>query len=337
MVIENELFQLHILDRRCCRGREISLTRSFRLHRISGMEDHRLKAFCLVFEMRSFSKAAEAKLLTQSAMSHLIKNLERELGVKLFGRYGKVVVPTPAGRLFYEDAKKILSHYKDMENKISSLAGKVRGPLHIGASATAASYLLPQVFYGYCRQHPSVQIALTIDSTEKVLLRMKNGEIEIGVIEGSLRDFPESAETIAADEIVVIAPDNSPLAGKSNVSLQDLLSQPLIMPEAGSGTRSFIDDFFRSRKISPELLNIVMTMGDPGLIIQMVKAGLGISFVSKWAAFQAVKEGSVRLLRLQGPKLLRKFYIVSLKKESATCVSDSFFKFIKEFRFFIPL
>ena len=65
------------------------------------MEDHRLRAFCLVVEKKSFSKAAEAKFMTQSAMSHLIKNIEDELGVKLLNRQAKTVTLTPAGRLFY--------------------------------------------------------------------------------------------------------------------------------------------------------------------------------------------------------------------------------------------
>ncbi len=300
------------------------------------MEDHRLRAFCLVFEMKSFSKAAEAKLLTQSAMSHLIKNLEGELGVKLFERYGKTVVPTPAGRLFYEDAKKILAQYKVMENNMHALAGNVRGPLHIGANATAAAYLLPQVFYSYCSAYPEVQIELTTSSTETIMQNMKNGEMDVGIIEGSLKDSPESLETIATDEIVVIAADTTPLAQKADVGLQDVLSQPLIMPKPGSGTRIVIDDFFRSKKIGPENLKIVMTIGDPGVTVQMVKAGIGISFVSKWSAFEAVREGSVRLLPLRGSKLLRRFYMISLRKESSTFAAESFAKFIRGFRFFVP-
>lgn len=82
------------------------------------MEDHKLKAFCLVVEMKSFSKAAEAKFMTQSAMSHLIKNIEDELGIKLLNRKGKIIVPTPAGRIFYEQAKQILKQYEKMENDI---------------------------------------------------------------------------------------------------------------------------------------------------------------------------------------------------------------------------
>lgn len=73
------------------------------------MEDHRLKAFCLVFEMKSFSKAAEAKFMTQSAMSHLIKNLENEIGMTLFIRKGKYVIPTPTGKIFYENATDLIS------------------------------------------------------------------------------------------------------------------------------------------------------------------------------------------------------------------------------------
>ena len=68
----------------------------------------------------------------------------------------------------------------------------------------------------------------------------------------------------------------------------------------------------------------------------LVKAGIGISFVSKWSAFEAVREGSVRLLPLTGPKLQRRFYMISPRKESATFVADSFANFIREFRFFVP-
>src|SRR4030042_5905657 len=90
----------------------------------NSMEDHRLKAFCLVVGMKSFSKAAEAKLMTQSAMSHLIKNLEDELGVKLLNRQAKMVTPTLAGRLFYDYAMQILGLYKKMEHDVYELVQK---------------------------------------------------------------------------------------------------------------------------------------------------------------------------------------------------------------------
>jgi len=130
------------------------------------MEDHRLKAFCLVFELKSFSKAAEAKLMTQSAMSHLIKNLEEELGVRLFTRKGKNVLPTSIGRLFYGHAVKILAYYKEMENTLNAAANLVKGPLLIGASTTVASYVLPQLLYSFSRKYPDIQIELTVSNKE---------------------------------------------------------------------------------------------------------------------------------------------------------------------------
>src|SRR5512135_3530941 len=111
------------------------------------MEDSRLKAFCFIVEMKSFSRAAEAAFVTQSAMSHLIKNLEEELGGKLLNRSGKTVTPTSTGKILYEHARKILDEYKAMENDVYDVVRRIKGPLYLGASTTVARYLLPQVFY----------------------------------------------------------------------------------------------------------------------------------------------------------------------------------------------
>ena len=136
------------------------------------MEDHRLRAFCLIVEMKSFSKAAEAKFMTQSAMSHLIKNLEEELGMNLLIRKGKTVMPTPAGRALYDHAQQILMQYKNMENDLY-------------ASAIAAKYLLPQVFYDFSKKYNEVQVNLSVSNTEKITNGLLQGEIDIGIAEGS--------------------------------------------------------------------------------------------------------------------------------------------------------
>ena len=85
------------------------------------MEDHRLKSYCLVVENESFSRAAHARHMTQSAMSRLIKSLEQDLGVTLLHRKGKAVLPTPEGKLFYEQARTILEDYARMERDIGEV------------------------------------------------------------------------------------------------------------------------------------------------------------------------------------------------------------------------
>ncbi len=301
------------------------------------MEDHRLKAFCLIVETGSFSRAAEAKFMTQSAMSHLIKSLEDELGVKLLNRRGKVVMPTSAGRLFYVHSKKILDNYKKMENDVYTFAQKVRGPLYIGASTTAAAYLLPQVFYAFYRNNPEVRIELSVSNTEQVIDKLIEGKIDTGIVEGNIKDTKVFSEEIAKDEIVIIASDNNPLAKEKILAPRDLLSQSFIMPEPGSGIREFLDDYLQALKIDTKNIKVSMVLGNTELIIQMVQSGIGISFVSKWSAFKALKDGSVRMLHVSDKKLRRKFYLVNLEKDTSSSVVRAFREFIKGYRFFSPL
>jgi DNA-binding transcriptional LysR family regulator len=312
------------------------LTLFFDLLTIMRMEDHKLRAFCLVVEMKSFSKAAEAKFMTQSAMSHLIKNFEEELGVKLLSRRGKTVMPTPAGRIFYEHASQILNQYKKMGDDIYTLVQKVKGPLYLGASTTAATYLLPQVFYNFSKDYPEVQIELAVSNTERIMKDLCECKIDIGIIEGKIGNSNIFLEEIAEDEIVIISSDDNPLTKKHYLTPRDLLSQPLIMPETGSGIREFIDDFFHNIKIDPKYINISMTLGNTELIIQMVQSGIGISFVSKWSVFRAIKEGSIKLLNISDKKLKRKFYLIGIEKEPSTLVGKTFWNFMKEYKFFMP-
>lgn len=300
------------------------------------MEDHRLKAFCLVVELKSFSKAAEAKFITQSAMSHLIKNLEDELGVKLLNRHSKTATPTSAGRRFYEHAKKILEQYKKMENDIYNIVNKIKGTLHIGSSTTAATYLLPQVFYSFSKTYPDVTIELKVSNTEQIINNIAEGKADIGIAEGNIKNLGVLLEDIAEDEIVIIASDNNPLTKKKSVASHDLISQSFIMPETGSGTREVIDDFLYAEGINPENLQVTMTAGSPELIVQMVQSGMGISFVSKWSVFRAIKDGSINVLNVSGKRLRRKFYLISLEHGHSSIAARTFKEFVKGYRFFIP-
>ena len=300
------------------------------------MEDNRLKAFCLVVEMRSFSKAGEAILITQSAMSHLIKHLEEEIGVKLLNRSGRKVIPTPAGWVFYKQAKKILEAYKTLGDDINRLIKEIKGPLHLGASTIVAKYLLPQVIYDFSKRFPEVQIDLTVSNTEAIIKELQQGNIDLGIVEGNIKNKGIALEEIADDEIVLIASDENLLAKKGHITQQDFLFQPFIMPQAGSGLREFIEDFLQTLKMEPKDIKVSMTLGDSELIVQMVQSGLGISFVSKWTVFRPIKEGTIKVLKLPGKNLYRKFYIASADKEPSTMVAKTFHKFIKEYRFFIP-
>jgi DNA-binding transcriptional LysR family regulator len=300
------------------------------------VEDHRLKSYCLVVETKSFSRAALAKHMTQSAMSRLVKTLENELGVTLLHRKGNTVVPTPEGRLFYDHAKNILEEYARMEQNISLAAHTAKSTLRLGTSRTPAVHLLPQVMYEFSKAHPGIGIDLSIGKTSSVFLDLREGRIDVGIVGGTIIDKPFSADAIAEDEIVVIASENHPLTKKKNVTLEDLTAEPFILPDRESGMRQLIDFFFRDAGIEAKHIKVRMTIDSPDIIVQMVQAGLGIAFASKWSVFTAVKEGTVKLLRIPGMKMKRHFYLIGIEGGTVSTAVGTFRQFMKAHSLFIP-
>ncbi len=300
------------------------------------MEDHRLKSYCLVVETKSFSRAAQAKHMTQSAMSRLVKSLEDETGVKLLHRRGKTAVPTAEGLLFYEHAKRILDLYAKMEQDIAAAGGAGRGALRLGASRTPAVYLLPQVLYDFSRIHPGIRIDLSVCATTDVLRDLRDGRIDMGIVEAAVTGQAMQAEAIVADEVVIIAPEDHPLGRRRQVSVQDLAGESFILPERGSGTRDLVDAYLRDAGFGAKQISIRMSLGSPELIVRMVQAGLGIAFLSKWAAFAAIKEGTVRVLKVQGQSIRRQFSLVSLEREPTAAAAGTFREFLRGYKFFVP-
>jgi DNA-binding transcriptional LysR family regulator len=300
------------------------------------MEDHRLKSYCLVVETKSFSRAAQAKHMTQSAMSRLIKSLEEELGVTLLHRKGKVVLPTAEGKLLYEHAKKILEDYSRMELDIGTSTRTAKDSLRLGASRTPAVHLLPQALYDFSRTHPNVRIDLSVCKTASVLRDLREGKIDVGIVEGPIPDRSFSFESVVEDEVVIIAPEDHALTRKKTVTMQDLASEQFILPDPGSGTRELADGFFRDAGIDARRIKVRMTLGSPELIVQMVQAGLGIAFASKWSVFSAVKEGTVKVLLIPGKKMKRHFYLLSIEKELISSAAETFRDFIEKYKFFTP-
>ena len=274
--------------------------------------------------------------MTQSAMSRLVKGLEDELGVQLLLREGKSVTLTPEGRIFYDHAKRLLEGYVRMEQDINTFLGAARGSLRLGSSRTPAFHLLSQALYDFSKQHPELRIDLIVARTEFVLRELREGRIDIGIVESRSLDESFSAQELAEDEVVLIAPENHPLTRKKSVTMQDLMTTPFILHGHGSGTRSLVDDYFAAEGGDMRRLNVRLTVGSPEFVVQMVQAGLGIAFASKWSVFTAVKDGTVKVLRQPGRRILRKFYLVNMDREPASAAGRTFKEFIRGHRFFVP-
>lgn len=293
------------------------------------MEDHRLKAFCLVMELKSFSKAADAKCITQPAMSHLIRSLEEELQVKLINRDGKTISLTPAGRLVYQQAKNILNLYKNIDNEIALLNKHVHGQLVIASITTLAHLMLPKVIHSFLQTFPNVEFSIMLGTSSEAVLSISQGLCDLCFFEGSVMQLPAHAEKIADDEMILVAAASHPLAQKKSLTTEDLLESVFIMPECESSIRDLTEKHLASFGVSPSRLKIGMTVNDPALRMELAQAGLGIAFISSWSAIRRLQEGSLIALRI-GKKRHSREYFMAAQDSTLTPLVDTFMKYVRQ-------
>ena len=162
--------------------------------------------FCRVYKERSFSRAARELSLTQPTISTHIKELEDALGTQLFNRAGREIQPTEAGHFLYEHAKSLLTLRRSLIEKMAVFLKRVEGVLTVGASSVPGEYLLPALMTGFHAQHPGVCARLRITDTAETIDDIRHGEVELGVVGGTLPDDDLVFEPLASDTLVLIVP-----------------------------------------------------------------------------------------------------------------------------------
>ncbi len=197
----------------------------------------RLQVFSQVYERRSFSRAAEDILLSQPTVSGHIKCLEDELGVRLFDRLGRKIIPTRAADLLHEYAVQVLKLLEEATSSLDALMERFRGELRLGGSTIPGEYLLPTLLGAFREQYPEVRATLIIGDTGGIAERVLEGDLELGVVGAVLAEERLLFEPLLADQVILAAPPGHPLGGQTIAAAQ-LAKWPLVLREPGSGTRS---------------------------------------------------------------------------------------------------
>ncbi|MFZ6016439.1 MAG: selenium metabolism-associated LysR family transcriptional regulator [Nitrospirota bacterium] len=297
------------------------------------MEDHKLKVFCTVAETKSFSKTSEIIHLTQPAVSLQIQALEEIYETKLFDRSSSTVTLTPAGEVLYKYAKEILALYASAEKVIREMTGLVKGSITVGASSTIGNYLLPSVITCFRKTHPKIKIHLLIGNTRRVIDLLNSGNIDLGLVAGDVTRQKMIVEKLISDELLLVVPSLHPWAKKKEVSISELIREPFIFREAGSGTRQMVEKFLARHGITPQEMNVSMVLGSTEAIKDAVENGLGISIISRWAARKESKYGSLHLLRFKEEKMMGDFSLITTKNSVSSCAIDEFLTYLKSYPF----
>lgn len=293
--------------------------------------DIKLKLFCAVAETRSFSKTSKIAHLSQPAVSLQIQALEEFFETKLFDRSGGEINLTQAGEILYHQAKHILEHYNEIEKDMRKISGAIKGGFTIGASTSLGNHVLPRVIIAFKKEHPRVKISMMVGNTKRIEELLKSGFIDFGLVAGECMGGKMKRETIMSDELVLIVSREHPWAKKKNISILDILKEPFILREEGSGTRQKIEEYFSAHGISIHDMHIALVLGSTASIKEAVEAGIGVSIVSKWAVLREAADGRLKLLIFREGAIQRDLSLLIPSRKYLTHVMDEFLIFLRKY------
>ena len=289
-----------------------------------------LETFCRVASLKSFSKAAEDLFLTQPTVSGHILSLEQSLSLRLFDRTSREVRPTKAGEVFLKYASKILSSRKDLLNALSEFSQGIRGELFLGASTIPGEYILPGLVGDFKKEHPHFILSLKIADTKEIIQDVLQDDVEFGMI-GAKLDHPSlHFEKYEEDEIIVVASSGHPLTRKKRVDVEEILREPWIIREEGSGTQMAVEKALRKKGKSLKQFNVVMKMGSTSSVKEGVKARLGLAFISGRATEEELNRGLLSRIDVEGiDAISRQIYLVSHRRRTLSPIGTEFLRFLK--------
>lgn len=250
------------------------------------MELTPLRYLVAIAEAGHMTRAAEALGVSQPALSAAVRKLEDELGVPVFDRTGKGVVLTEAGRVFVEHARGSLRAVEAGKHAVRALAGLESGTIRVGGGATAMGYLLPPAVRATRQEHPGLRFYVREAGSDAIAGAILTGELDLGVVTLPITHVGAgdlmSVGTVQ-DELRLIAPAGHRLeAGPNRKSFRwsDLEGEAVIGFEAGSAVRGVIDEAATKHGVS---LDVVMEVRSIQSIVQVVRAGIGVGFISRFA------------------------------------------------------
>ncbi len=281
--------------------------------------DH-LITFLEIAKQGSFSRAGQKLYRSQPAVSAQVRQLEQEYGHKLFDRVGKAVRLTAAGETLIEYANRMLTLRNESLRAVADQSSTPQGTLSIGANEATCLYVLPDIFAEYSRRYPSVQISIYRNFSHKVLDKVEDGAVDVGIVtlpvkSPSLRVYP-----IFRDRLMLMVSPSNPLASYKTVSAADIADQPLIFPKTGF-TRQVLDKQFRPFR---PRLRVVMELASVGMIKRFVAAGLGVSLLSESFAQDEVKAGQAKLIPISDMEIWRELGIVYRRDRTLPRAASAF-------------
>jgi LysR family transcriptional regulator for metE and metH len=275
----------------------------------------------------SVTRAATGLHLSQSALSHRLRSVESRLGTPLFLRLGKRMVLTPAGERVLASARRVLDDLGRAEDELRVLASDGGGVLRLCTQCYTGYHWLPPLLRAFLAKHPRVEVQIAVDATSRPVDALLAGEIDLAVLTASVDDPRLLVRPLFEDEMLAVVTPSHPLAARGHIEPADLAAEHLIVYKTERR-----DSYVFSRILDPAGIEPARVSKVPltEAILEMVKAGLGVAVMARWAIAPALESGAVRALRISRRGEIRRWSAATLRDRPEPRWQADFVELLRE-------
>lgn len=284
-----------------------------------------LRTFEAVARLGGVTKAAQALHLTQPTVSTQIRELSDGVGTALLVPAGRGVQLTDAGRTLLRTVQAMFGHWQAFTDAVDDLRGLRRGVLRL-AGVSTSEYFIAQMLKPFVALHPGVEVDLAVENRDAVVQRLQREQDDLAIMMMPPPDMALSSYPFMANPLVVIGPTGHPWLQRKRMPLAQLAAQPLLMREAGSGTRQAALEHLKQHALTPELR---MTLGSNEALKHAVAAGLGVGVISRHALAADPAQDGLALLPVATFPIRRSWQLVWRSDRRLPLAASTFLAFVK--------
>lgn len=290
------------------------------------MEIRHLRLIKAIVEEGSITKAIDKLHLTQSALSHQLKEAEYQLGTAIFLRVNKKLVLTKAGEKVYDVANEILNKLTETETQIKQMVFGESGEIRISTECFSSYHWLPSVLKQFHLLYPNVELKIITEATHIPLQKLLENTIDIAIVSDTIKDNHIKYIELFQDEMVMVVSENHSWADKKYVIAEDFINEHLIIHSLPLETVTIHQFLLAPAKVNPKKIT-PMPLTEASL--EMVKADMGVMSMAKWALQPHLKNNPIKAVKIGKNGLKRKHYVATRANETYPDYFQHFINFLQ--------
>ena len=260
----------------------------------------------------SLTRASAELHLTQSALSHQLRDVERRLKIALFSRVGKRMVLTTAGQRVLRSARVVMAELRAAEDEVERMADGREGVLRISTECYTCYHWLPPLLVEFHRSYPDVEVRIVLELTQRPVDGLKDGQLDVAIVCDCVDDAAFLSRRVFSDELVVVVPPDHPLARRPYARPRDFRDENLMLHITEPEDSTILMDILAPAGVVPrKVTQVPLTEA----IVQLVSSGHGISVLARWAVEPQLKAGSLVAVPITRHGFPRRWNAVFLRQE----------------------